>query len=163
MPKTGAKRKLNYTTAEERAKCLLEFEKDQHKKKSLEELAVVAQVLLNRDEPFHKATIKYWKSKKQAILQQSAAYRKRHKNDPRGPVKNPVKKLVSQEEFQFQEELCDHFEKISDWKNLTIAVMIHEGRKFHAKYWPNLKLKQGRPARKCINRRYISNLMKKKN
>ena len=52
MSQKNRKRKAEFTTPEERWMCLQEFEKDKNKKKSLAELAIIAKILLKREDDF---------------------------------------------------------------------------------------------------------------
>ena len=119
------KRKM--TTAHERWECLLEFDKEKHKRKTLDELAVVAKVLLKREDDFDPSTISYWRKNRGSIREQATAYAKRSKFDKRGQIK-PVKNIISNDEFNFTEQLVDFFLKIADYKNLTIRVMVFEAQ-----------------------------------
>ena len=158
MSQKNRKRKAEFTTPEERWMCLQEFEKDKNKKKSLAELAIIAKILLKREDDFDPSTIWSWKKNRERIREQAMVHAKRHKFDPRGQIK-PVKNLLTSDEFKFQDELVEFFMKVGDYKNLTLRVMVHEARKYRAKFWPTLCQKNGRPAKKWINRRYISRLM----
>ena len=147
------KRKSPITSPEDRLKCLLEFDKDENKKKTLSELAKLAKTVLEREEDFDKSTIHYWLKNKHKILAQAPVLAKRKKW--------PVKKLESDDAFLFSEALCEHFQKIANGKFLTKKEMIDEARKFHAEFWPDLKF-LGRPPKVWINKYYITRLIEKK-
>ena len=66
MSQKNRKRKAEFTTPEERWMCLQEFEKDKNKKKSLAELAIIAKILLKREDDFDPSTIWSWKTDKES-------------------------------------------------------------------------------------------------
>lgn len=145
------------TSMLERVAALDAFKLPQHRGKSMRRLAEVAQQVCNLDRVPDPTTVKRWIRKEDELRRQALAI-KESTNGSTIKVKN----IQSPDVFNFTETLCAHLTRTYVGQCLTIEMMVEKARRLAKEKFPNIKL-LGRPAQTTINRKFISDLCRKKN
>ena len=101
----------------EKVRCLDEFQKPEHKKKTNQQLGIVAAQLLGKQTPFGKSTIMRWRRDEKALREQAAGV-----FDGTGNKK--PKNLRSPEVTKFGNELSQLLIAYGSHSNVTNAIMV---------------------------------------
>ena len=135
----------------DKLRCLDEFKKPEHRRKSNAQLGIVAADLLGKVKPFDKSTIMRWRNNEKKFRDQAMGV-----FDAPG-VKKP-KNLRSPEATKFGLELSEILIAYGSHSNITNAIMVAEARKLQKEKYPDLK-KKGRKGAELINLDFVRDLL----
>ena len=117
----------------DKLRCLDEFKKPEHRRKSNAQLGIVAADLLGKVKPFDKSTIMRWRNNEKKFRDQAMGV-----FDAPG-VKKP-KNLRSPEATKFGLELSEILIAYGSHSNITNAIMVAEARNLQKEKYPDLNL-----------------------